>query len=94
MKNINENLEFVEKWSDLYHAQETRIMEMIFKGSLHSMKEIQEKVFDVYDNTTLSEVSTDICYGTDRMLKNHFRSYIIHCEYENIVPVTGYREEA
>ena len=93
MKNINENLEFVEKWSDLYHEQENRIMDMIFKGSLHSLKEIQEKVFDVYDNTTLSKVSTDVCYEMDRMLKNLFRSYIIHCESENIVPKTGYREE-
>lgn len=93
MKTIQEKLEFVDKWSDLYHALENRVRDMIFNGTLHSLEEVQEKVYDIYDNTTLSEVYTDVCYGVDRMLKNMFRAYIIHCESEHIVPVSGYRED-
>lgn len=92
MTTIQEKLAFVEKYSDLYHAQEERVRDMIYKGSLHSVIEIQNKVFDIYENTSLKEVSADIVYGLDRMLKNSFRSYIIHCEKENIVPTTGYSE--
>ena len=94
MKTIQEKLEFVEKYSDLYHAQEARVRDMIYKGSLHSVLEIQNKVYDIYDNTSLGEVSADSVFGIDRMLKNSFRSYIIHCESKNIVPTAGYSEEA
>ena len=92
MKNIKKNLEFVEKYYDLYHTQEDRIRDMIYKGSLHSVLEIQDRVYDLYANTALKEVSNDLLYGSDRMLKNMFRAYIIHCESHNIVPTSGYSE--
>lgn len=81
------------KYDDLYYTQFSRIVESIVKGNVPSMRYIDQTVYKLYSETELKNVNSDPSYGQNRMLKDLYSLFIIHCDVENKVPKCGYREE-
>ena len=79
-----------EKYSDLFDVERERIEDLIYKGTLNSLRGIKNHIYNVYRDGSLINVYADPVYGVDIMIKHILSYYIIYCASRNIVPQIGF----
>ena len=79
-----------EKYHDLFDVERERIEDLIYKGTLNSLRGIKNHIYNVYRDGSLLNVFSDPVYGVDIMIKHILSYYIIYCASRNIVPQIGF----